>query len=102
MASKFIINDNRLIMSNCVEYHKELASNHDKTKGGGMFYMDKDNNNIYLYDKSEDFGAAKIEDVREAVKNRIPLRLRKMNIYFADSLNISNAIKYGIKIKDAE
>jgi hypothetical protein len=101
MASKFIINDNRLIMSNCVDYHRDLLSNHDKTKGGGMFYIDRENNNLYLYDKSEEFGAAKIEDVKESVK-RLPLRLRKMNIYFSDSLNISNAIKYGVKIKDAE
>lgn len=63
---KFIIEDGKLILSK-VSYHKDIATNDEKVKGGGWFRFDKDTNTFLFYGSSFDFGAAKMEDIKACI-----------------------------------
>lgn len=65
---KFIVEDGELVMSK-VEYHKDLAKDIAKVKGGGMFWFDESRNAFILGGTSMDFGSAEIEDILECIKN---------------------------------
>jgi hypothetical protein len=67
MAKKFIINNGNLVMGH-VDFHKELVKDHSTTKGGGWWEYDKEENIMYLYSRSIDFGQAKREDVIQAIQ----------------------------------
>lgn len=69
MAYKFIINEDRLLMSSCIEYHFELVEQGTVTKGGGRWYMNEDEKKVWLYDTSMDYGQAKREDIEVALLN---------------------------------
>ena len=63
---KFIIEGENLIIGKC-QYHKQLATNENDVKGGGWYrYDDK---TFTFYGESHDFGKAKLEDIKECVKN---------------------------------
>ena len=64
---KFIIEENNLIIGKCT-FHKQLANDITKVKGGGWFRYDKDKNTFILGGKSHDFGYAKIEDIRKCIE----------------------------------
>ena len=64
--SKFIIEDGNLILSR-VTYHKQIATDHSKVKGGGWFRREE--NKFIFYGDSQDFGKAKIEDIQECIKS---------------------------------
>jgi len=64
---KFIIEEDNLIIAKCT-YHKQLAINEDKVKGGGWFRYDKANNAFILSGSSHDFGSAKIEDIKKCIE----------------------------------
>ena len=66
LHSKFIIEGDNLIMGKC-NYHKELATNVDDIKGGGMFRFDEDRGGFLLFGSSFDFGYAKLEDIRACI-----------------------------------
>jgi hypothetical protein len=61
---KFIIEDDVLIIGKCT-YHKQLAGDPKDVKGGG-WYRFKDNT-FTFYGDSFDFGAARMEDIQQAV-----------------------------------
>jgi len=48
-----------LIIGKCT-YHKQLASDISKIKGGGWWRMDKDKGEMVLNGDSHDFGRAKV------------------------------------------
>lgn len=99
MASKYIINNGKLLMSSSVDFHFELAKDHSTTKGGGKFCIE--GNNLHLYGASVDFGQAKIEDVKEALKNEIvQMKLEKYNVFYSQELTLERALQNGVKIKD--
>ena len=56
-----------LIISNCT-YHKQLANDITKVKGVGMFRFDSTINTIFLSGKSQDFGKASLEDIKNCIK----------------------------------
>lgn len=69
MENKFIIYGDTLLMR-CADHHKDLLFNgfdRHLVKGGGMYEINNDI--LYLYDKSYDFGYCKLIDVKKAIKN---------------------------------
>jgi len=68
---KFIIETNNklgdvLIIAKCT-YHKQLATDIEKVKGGGWWILDRDNSIFTLHGDSHDFGMAKIEDLKSCI-----------------------------------
>jgi hypothetical protein len=56
-----------LIIAKCT-YHRELATDIKKVKGGGGWRLDEEGNRFTLYGESFDFGRAKIEDIKNCIK----------------------------------
>lgn len=57
-----------LIVSNCT-YHKELAKDFEKVKGGGWWTLDKKNKSIIFYGESHEFGKASIDNIAQCLRN---------------------------------
>lgn len=73
MARKFIVTIDRFVMGN-VDYHKDLVSrgSGDASKpvlGGGRWETDNDNNILYLWGSSVDYGWASPEQVKRAIES---------------------------------
>lgn len=66
---KFIIEDGCLILQK-VSYHKDIATDITKVKGGGWFRFEHDNKRFVFHSQSEDFGKATIEDIKLAIDNK--------------------------------
>lgn len=64
---KFIIEGDNLIISK-VKFHKDIATDPTKVKGGGWYRMPQGTNKIVFYGRSEDFGPAQLEDIRKCVE----------------------------------
>lgn len=58
-----------LIISKCT-YHKQLATDLSKVKGGGWWILDRENSIFTLYGESYDFGMASIDDIKKCVENK--------------------------------
>lgn len=58
-----------LIVAKCT-YHKQLATDITKVKGGGWQALDRDNSIFTLSGDSHDFGRAKIEDIASCVQRK--------------------------------
>lgn len=67
MYQKFIINEGRL-KTGLVDQHRELALDHSTTRGGGWWYMDKENYKIWLYGKSVAFGSVSLKVLQQVIK----------------------------------
>ena len=68
MHKKFIIYDGSIRLGH-VDFHKELGPDKSLIKGGGWWYFDKENNIMYLYSSSMDFGYVNREDLIDAIEN---------------------------------
>jgi len=71
---KFIIETdeqegNILIIGKCT-FHKQLATDIAKVKGGGWWTLDKENNTFTLYGESSDFGRSTFENIQDCVRRR--------------------------------
>lgn len=100
MAKKYLINNNRLLMSASVDYHKELCDDHSTTKGGGLWH--KEGNNLYLYASSLDYGTPNIEDVKSALNDDITaMRVESYNIFYSTEQSLSNAFSNNTQIQSA-
>ena len=66
---KYIVEDDCLIIGK-VSYHKELATDKTKVKGGGWFRWDNEGSKriLILYGSSNDFGKASLNDVKICVE----------------------------------
>jgi hypothetical protein len=58
-----------LIVAKCT-FHKQLATDITKVKGGGWWTLDRENSIFTLYGDSHDFGRATIEDIAKCVQNK--------------------------------
>ena len=58
-----------LIIAKCT-YHKQLATDLTKVKGGGWWTLDRDNSVFTLYGDSYDLGRATIEDITSCVQRK--------------------------------
>lgn len=56
-----------LIVAKCT-YHKQLATDISKVKGGGWWTLDRENSIFTLYGNSHDFGRANIDDIAKCVQ----------------------------------
>lgn len=61
---KFIIEGNNLIIAKCT-YHKDLVTDKEQVKGGGMWNLN--DHTITLYGSSSDFGAASVENIKRCI-----------------------------------
>lgn len=66
---KFIIEDDCLKIGK-VTYHKDLATDPKKVKGGGLFMFHEKSNTFLLSGSSFDFGTAKLDDIKSCVENK--------------------------------
>src|SRR5574343_607130 len=57
-----------LILAKCT-FHKQLATDPSKVKGGGWWILDRENSVFLLHGDSTDFGRASLEDIRHCVSN---------------------------------
>lgn len=89
MAKKFIIKNGEVVMSASITYHNELVKKGDEVKGGGLFEIEDDN--IYLFGASFDFGQCDVEDIKKAVPESI--QLDEYNVYFSYKLTFVDAKK---------
>lgn len=94
MASKYLIVDNKFLMSSSIEYHAELLPReHKVVSGGGRFYLDHDNKRIILYDKSDQFKGAKRDDIMSALENSfLSGSLNGYAVYITESDLLSQAL----------
>ena len=63
---KFIVEDNELIIAKCT-FHRQLVSNKEKVKGGGLWKLDQEKKEFLLYGSSGDFGYATAEDIKACI-----------------------------------
>lgn len=59
-----------LIIANCT-YHKQLALDVSKVKGGGWWSLDREKLIFTLHGDSSDFGRAKIQDIANCVQRKM-------------------------------
>ena len=64
---KFIIEEDNLILAKCT-FHKQLATDKEKVKGGGWFRFDDEKKAFILGGSSHDFGYAKLEDIKKCIE----------------------------------
>ena len=90
MAKKFVINNNELILGNVV-LHKELISGREKyeTIGGGYWHYDKNEDVIYFYGSSHDFGKVTKEEFELAKKRNF----NETKIIFSNKEFLSEVMK---------
>lgn len=65
---KFIVEGDNLIIAKCT-FHKQLATDKEQVKGGGMWEWDRENKTIMLYGDSHEFGSVGYEDVSACIKS---------------------------------
>ena len=85
---KFIIEDDKLILMK-VTYHKEIATDFTKVKGGGWFRYLQHTDMFVFSGESHDFGKAKFEDIKQCVAN---CQVYSDNRFYR---NISNKHNFG-------
>lgn len=69
-----------------VSYHRDIANNIYKVKGGGLFIFDDKAKTFTLYGESFEFGKASPEDIEKCIEKKL--------IFTNNSLTYSIADKY--------
>lgn len=71
---KFIIETDDLqgdcLIIGKVQYHKNLAVNFSKVKGGGWWTMNEEKTILTFWGNSQDFGRATIEDINACIQRK--------------------------------
>jgi hypothetical protein len=104
MAQKFIIIDDQVIMGT-VEFHRELVGDYHikqglKVIGGGSWHFDEENNILYFYGRSDDYGAVTAETFTKALKESlISPTLEEAQIKFSNELWFTNAVANCVDIQ---
>ncbi len=75
---KFIIEGENLILMK-VTFHKDIAVDKTKVKGGGWFRYLVHTDNFVFYGESDDFGKSTLDDIKKCVE--------KGNVYYGNRLN---------------
>lgn len=68
LFEKFIIEGTNLILGKCT-YHRQLVTNRDNVRGGGVYYFNSETNSYTLGGKSHEFGYAELDNIRECVRS---------------------------------
>ncbi len=74
LQKKFVIVGNVITLGNVV-YHSEL---HGSPQGGGFWFLDKDENVLYLYGKSTQFGPVTKQQVDNAIITKPQFKYTKV------------------------
>jgi hypothetical protein len=95
MHKKFILYDGTSglhIRLGHVDFHLELGPDKSLIKGGGWWHFDKENDIMYLYSCSSDFGFVNREDLIDAIENGL-LRpsLEKTRFFHSFERSLSDA-----------
>lgn len=100
MANKWLIVDGEFRISAGVNFHKEFLLRHENvsnTQGGGWWYLDRGTKTLYLYSSSDDFGAAKKEDVLSAIKEReFPPYMKGFSVFISTKSWFNGAIEEAV------
>ena len=103
MANKFLIVNNKFLWSSSVKYHYELLPENvtkNKVAGGGWWFLDRKSKKFILFDKSEDFGYAKKEDIINALNRTLfPEYMDGVEFYITRLNSLDNFIS---EIKDKQ
>lgn len=100
MHKKFIVYNGNIVIGH-VDFHAELGRDKSLIKGGGWWNHDKENDIMYLYSKSMDFGQVKREELVNAIQNglmRPSFQKTKFFHSFCESLREAINDKEGIWI----
>jgi hypothetical protein len=65
---KFIIEGDNLVLMKAT-YHRDIATDKTKIKGGGWYRYLQHTDMFVFYGESDDFGAAKLEDIKRCVED---------------------------------
>lgn len=84
---KFIVEGGSLIIAKCT-FHKQLVTDKEKVKGGGMWKWDQENKIFTLYGDSHDFGYANAEDIKKCIE------ARNIFLSYAGGRNVSDHTFY--------
>ena len=91
VKNKFILIDNEIIGGRVV-FHRDLFRLHHKSypKGGGWWYFHKEQNKLFLYGCSFDFGSLTREEVMSAELGGSFMNMKDVEVIFdsRDSLNV--------------
>lgn len=71
-------------------YHKELANDKSKVKGGGWWILDKKTSTITFHGTSYDFGAAKEDDIKSCIQRKMVFSNKYLTV------NLSEVFKFKI------
>lgn len=89
-----------MIVARCT-YHKQLATDIKKVKGGGWWTLDKENSIFILHGDSHDFGRAKIEDIASCVQRKKVFSNASLTRNFTDNFKFQYRNEVG-EIVDLE
>jgi len=73
-----------LIVAKCT-YHKQLATDISKVKGGGWWTLNRDDSIFTLYGDRDDFGRAKMEDIASCVQRKKVFSSSDLHINLTDN-----------------
>ena len=89
LKQKFVIVDDEIIIGR-VEFHADL---HYGPIGGGWWFFDSEENTMYLYGKSVQFGPVSKKQVDNAVIKKIPFNKAKVVFEENDELALYTVLK---------
>lgn len=98
---KWIINAGRLIIGR-VEFHRDFLKDNSKTIGGGWWHYDNENNTMYLYGVSMDFGGV-VEEVARKAWDETPQAEEGIKMVFSYETKLErvlNSVHIGVGFGD--
>lgn len=67
VSPKFIVEGDTMIIAKCT-FHKQLVTDKEKVKGGGMWDWNQERKEFKLFGESHDFGQASAEDIKACIE----------------------------------
>jgi len=98
MAKKYLIADAKFLMGD-VEFHRDLLERNKgikefKIAGGGWWHINTNKKSVYLYNTSDQFKSASLDEILAALKNSYISRgLMGFKFYISKAESLSDAIK---------
>jgi len=83
-----------------VEFHKDLLSCNETCLGGGFFDIDRDNNVLYLYDKSYDFGYPQFENLKYISEDFQDYKIMYYSLFREDAVPVEKLTNETIEYTD--
>jgi len=86
-----------LIVAKC-RYHRDLATDITKVKGGGWWSLDRDNYVFTLHGQSQDFGRAKLVDIASCVQRKKVFSSAALTRNFTDNFKFQYLNEVGERV----